>query len=103
VATGFVLISLAVIAWICTLEEDKTVRRYIGIFANLIMGVGVLLLCTIKFTPNISKLGNSPYMLPMLVFILFACKPPLGIFEKEVANLIGYSPSLQSPSPTFSA
>jgi hypothetical protein len=65
------LIGIAILAWLSMLKEKRTWRYYIGIVSNFLIGLGVALLSLTLLTSASDNLGSSPWMLPLLVFVIF--------------------------------
>ncbi|RQM04667.1 hypothetical protein DH86_00004202, partial [Scytalidium sp. 3C] len=51
-------------------DGNKTWRNYIGIASNILLGIGTCLLSTMLLTSASDNLGESPWSLPLLVFVL---------------------------------
>ena len=72
VSAGIVLISLGILTWVTLKKKDSSTRsRYIGIIANLVLGLALALLSIMETTPAAGSFGTSVWTLPLLVFILF--------------------------------
>lgn len=72
ICAGIVVISCAVLSWLSLLKgQDREARhRYVGIIANLAIGTGLTLMATMVLTNAADILGESPWTLPLLVFVL---------------------------------
>lgn len=57
-------------------DGNKTWRNYIGIASNILLGIGTCLLSTMLLTSASDNLGESPWSLPLLVFVLVIGKSP---------------------------
>lgn len=67
---------IAILAWLSMLKEKRTWRHYIGIVSNFLIGLGVALVALTLLTNASDDLGSSPWMLPLLVFVLFTGQSP---------------------------
>jgi hypothetical protein len=76
VAAGLVLIGIAILAWLSMLKEKRTWRHYIGITSNFLIGMGVALLALLLVTGASDDFGDSPWILPLLVFVMFIGQSP---------------------------
>jgi hypothetical protein len=74
ITAGIVLISISVLSWLSMLKSQRVWRTYLGIGANFVLGAVLMLLTTMYFTDNIYTFGSSPWVLPLLVFILLICE-----------------------------
>jgi hypothetical protein len=72
ICAGVVLIGLAVLSLLSMHKDGSSAhwRRYVGIGTNLLLGLGLALLSTMVLTDNADVLGESPWPLPLLVFVL---------------------------------
>ena len=73
ISAGLVLVSIGVLSWFSMLREPgrETRHRYVGIIGNFILGLGLTLLSTMLLTQAPGSLGDSAWVLPLLVFVLF--------------------------------
>ena len=72
VSAGVVLMSFGVLTWVTLKEKGNGSRsRYIGITANLLLGLALALLSIMETTSAAGSFGISVWTLPLLVFILF--------------------------------
>ncbi|RFU25789.1 hypothetical protein B7463_g10553, partial [Scytalidium lignicola] len=67
---GIVLIGIAILSWLSMTKEKRIWQYYIGIGGNFVLGVVTCLLSTMLLTAAADNLGESPWTLPLLVFIL---------------------------------
>ncbi|KAH8812164.1 bacterial low temperature requirement A protein-domain-containing protein [Xylogone sp. PMI_703] len=67
---GLVLIGIAILSWLSLTREGRVWKNYIGIASNFLLGVGTCLLSIMLLTSASDNLGESPWTLPLLVFIL---------------------------------
>jgi hypothetical protein len=91
VCAGIVLISFGVLTWVTLKEKEKSHRsRYIGIIANVVLGVAVALLSIMETTSAAGNLGVSAWTLPLLVIVLFVAlllnHTPWGMKLPHVAS-----------------
>ncbi len=52
------------------LPSNRSWRHYIGITTNFLLGAGLALLSVMVVTINADLFGESPWTLPLLVFVL---------------------------------
>ena len=72
ISAGVVLMSFGVLTWVTLKEKGNGSRsRYIGIIANLLLGLALALLSIMETTSAAGNFGTSVWTLPLLVFILF--------------------------------
>lgn len=69
------LVGIGILAWLSMLKEKRTWRHYIGIVMNFVLGLGLTLLSIMVVNEtNNNNFGSSPWVLPLLVFILLIGK-----------------------------
>jgi hypothetical protein len=74
IATGAVLLFIGVLTLLAYRHDaGHTIFRYVSIFVNMLVGLGIALLSTMVLTDAANNLGETPWTLPALTLILLAC------------------------------
>jgi hypothetical protein len=71
ISAGLVLILLAVLSWLSHSNGLYESRAHLGgIVCKVVIGVGLVFLSLMVMSENADKLGESPWTLPLLFFLL---------------------------------